>query len=64
MVQRGGAHYPQIWGAPDQSVAGDGLGPGDQKLQQKQPIVRLQHGCNYIISFMLNWRDLLDEKIA
>jgi hypothetical protein len=26
MVQHGGAHYPQIWGATDQGVAGDRLG--------------------------------------
>jgi hypothetical protein len=35
MVQRGGAHYPQIWGAPDQGVAGDGLGSRDQVLEIK-----------------------------
>jgi hypothetical protein len=33
MVQRGGAHYPQIWGPPDQGIAGDGLGPRDQVLE-------------------------------
>jgi hypothetical protein len=33
MVQRGGAHYPQIWSAPDQGVAGDGLGPRDQEIR-------------------------------
>jgi hypothetical protein len=37
MVQRGGAHYPQIWGAPDQGVAGDGLGPCDHVLEIKTP---------------------------
>jgi hypothetical protein len=35
MVQRDGAHYPQIWGAPDQGVAGDGLDPHDQVLEIK-----------------------------
>jgi hypothetical protein len=35
MVQRGGAHYPQIWGVPDQSVAGDELGSRDQVLEIK-----------------------------
>jgi hypothetical protein len=37
MVQRGGAHYSQIWDAPDQDVAGDGLGPHDQLLEIKTP---------------------------
>jgi hypothetical protein len=37
MVQCGRAHYPQIWGAPDQGVAGDGVGPHDQVLEIKTP---------------------------
>jgi hypothetical protein len=37
MVLRGGAHYPQIWGAPDQGIAGDELGPHDQVLEIKTP---------------------------
>jgi hypothetical protein len=43
------AHYPQIWVAPDQGIAGDRLGPRDQVPEIKNSNSRRMEELTYFI---------------